>query len=103
VVGPPVAAIAERRLIDRLLRARAFTATMAVPLTDLPFAEQRRLQRLREQGVIREDTPGAYYLDGPALADHWSHRRHRIAAFAIVLVVIWLVMTALLFVMTGAR
>ena len=101
MVGPPVAAIAERLLLDRLLRARAFTAATAVPLTDLPFAQQRRLERLRQAGVIREETPGAYYLDGPALADHWSNRRPRIA-FAIV-VVIALAMATLLFVLSGPR
>ncbi len=101
MVGPPVAAIAERLLFARLLRARAFTAATAVPLTDLPFAQQRRLERLRQAGVIREDTPGAYYLDGPALADHWSNRRHRIAL--IVLGAILLVMAALLFVLSGPR
>ena len=81
VVAPPVAAIAEHRLIDRLLRARAFSTATAVPLADLSFVEQRRLEQLCEFGVVIQAGSGAYYLDGPGLADHWygRHRRLRVA------------------------
>jgi hypothetical protein len=75
----PPRAIAERRLIDRLMRARAFRAADAQPLSDLHWIEARRLPRLVRAGVIREDTPGRYYLDGPALADRLLSRRRRLA------------------------
>ena len=79
-------AIAERRLIDRLLRARAFTPDSSVPLTDLRWLESRRLQRLLGKGVIREHAPGRYYLDGPALADRFAFLRvARIIALIVVI------------------
>jgi len=79
-------AIAERRLIDRLLRARAFTPDNSVPLTDLRWLESRRLQRLLGKGVIREHAPGRYYLDGPALADRFAFLRvARIIALIVVI------------------
>ena len=84
-------AAAERRLIERLMRARAFTAADAQPLPDLRFLEARRLPRLIRAGVVREDTPGRYYLDGPALADRMLWRRRLLA---IVIVVIMLMMMA---------
>lgn len=71
----PAGAIAERRLIDRLLRARAFTPDTAQPLEDLRWVEGRRLQRLIAKHVILEPQPGRYYLDGPALADRFASLR----------------------------
>jgi hypothetical protein len=88
----PPGAIAERRLIDRLMRARAFSAANAQPLSDLRWIEQRRLQRLVRVGVIREETPGRYYLDGPALADRLLSRRRRVA---IAVTAVLLIMMAL--------
>jgi hypothetical protein len=81
----PPGPIAERRLIERLMRARAFTSADAQPLTGLGPIEQRRLPRLIRAGVIREDAPGRYYLDGPALADRQLWRRRRLAIMMAVL------------------
>jgi hypothetical protein len=81
----PPGPVAERRLIERLMRVRAFTAADAQPLTGLGPIEQRRLPRLIQGGVIREDAPGRYYLDGPALADRLLWRRRRLAIMMAVL------------------
>ena len=91
----PVGVIVERRLIERLLRAEALGPATAQPLSDLRWVERRRLGRLQDAGVVREGTPGRYYLDGPALADHLSRRRRRLL-IAIVLVVAAAVVVLLL-------
>jgi hypothetical protein len=80
-------AVAERRLVDRLLRASAFTVATAVPLADLRMVEQRRLARLRRIGVILQTASGAFYLDGPALANRFRQRRRQ-AAVAIIVVLL---------------
>ena len=84
----PPGAIAERRLIERLMRARAFTPDSSQPLVDLRWVETRRLQRLLGKGIIREHAPGRYYLDGPALADRFAFLRvvRAIALIAVVLI-----------------
>ena|SRR5579862_3659125 len=81
-------AAAERRLIDRLLRARAFTAMTAASLTELSRIEQRCLERLQRVGVVLQAASGAFYVDGPALADRFQQRRHQaaIAIFAVLLI-----------------
>ena len=89
-------AVAERRLIDRLMRARAFTAADAQPLPDLRRIEARHLPRLIRAGVIREGAPGRYYLDGPVLADRLLSRRRRLA---IALTSVMLIMMALFILM----
>jgi hypothetical protein len=54
VPAVPVGAIAERRLIRRLLKADAVRSEAAQPLENLRWAQQRRLERLIDLGVIRE-------------------------------------------------
>jgi len=83
----PAGAIAERRLIDRLLRGRAFTPDTAQPLADLRWVEGRRLQRLLAKHVILEPQPGRYYLDGPALADRLAWQRW-VKAIALVCIIL---------------
>ena len=95
-------AAAERRLIERLMRARAFTAADAQPLSDLRFLEARRLPRLIRTGVVREDTPGRYYLDGPALADRMQFRR-RLLAIAITSVMLIMMALLVMTMQTAAR
>ncbi len=89
----PVALIAERRLITRLMRADAVSAAGAQRLDDLPWFQSRRLVRLMSKGVVREAQPGTYYLNAPALADHLQSRRRRVAlAMAVVLALLALSM-----------
>src|SRR5437899_2444048 len=63
----PAGLIAERRLIQRLLRSNAVAPAEAQPLADLRGAESGRLARLIGIGVVRESPPGRYYLSAPAL------------------------------------
>jgi hypothetical protein len=79
----PYGLIAERRLVDRLLRANAVTSSRAQPLELQRGIERRRLKRLLDSGVIREASPERYYLDAPALADRLASRR-RFAAIAMI-------------------
>jgi hypothetical protein len=82
----PVGLIAERRVIMRLMRADAVSVANAQPLEGLRWLQARRLQRLIAKGVVRETSPGIYYLSAPDLAAHMTVRRHRAAvAMAIVL------------------
>jgi hypothetical protein len=84
--APPYGAIAERRLIQRLLAADAVRADSAHALDHLRAIEQRRLRRLISAGVVREAGGGRYYLDPPALAARMASRRVRvmIAMFVVV-------------------
>jgi hypothetical protein len=88
----PVGLIAERRLITRLMHADAMTAANAQSLHGLPWFQERRLKRLLAKGVIRETSPGNYYLSAPELASHLTARRHR-AAVAIAIVLILFALT----------
>ena len=88
--APPYGAIAERRIIQQMLRTNALTASTAQGLELRRSVDHRRLRRLIGEGVVREATPGRYYLDAPALADHLDSRRRR-------LLVAWLVLIALAF------
>ena len=91
----PAGAIAERRLIERLMRARAFTPDSSQPLVDLRWIEARRLQRLLRQGVICEHAPDRYYLDGTALADRYASRRLRAAVAMAIVILLMLAMGVL--------
>jgi hypothetical protein len=75
----PVALIAERHVVMRLMRAGAVSADTARPLDGLRWVEARRLKRLLEAGVVHESPPGRYYLDPPALADRLTSQRRRAA------------------------
>jgi hypothetical protein len=84
----PAAAIAERRLIDRLLRADAVRPASGIVLDGLRWIEQRRLAKLVALGVVRPEEGGRYYLSAPALADRMRARRLRlVVALAIVVLV----------------
>ena len=82
----PCGAIAERRLIERLLKADAVGAGTSQPLENLRWIEDRRLRRLIALGVVREAAAGRYYLYAPALAKRMASRRLRllIAMLAVV-------------------
>ena len=84
MVAPPVALIAERRVILRLMRAGAVSGETARPLDNLRWMQARRLKRLVDAGVVQEARPGRYYLNVPALADHMTARRQRAALLLVV-------------------
>lgn len=66
-------------------------ASTAQPLDQLRRIESRRL-RLVGRGVIREASPGRYYLDAPSLADRMATRR-RVAAIAVLIMTAGLLLT----------
>lgn len=71
----------------RLMHADAVSAANAQPLDGLRWLQARRLARLVAKGVVREASPGRYYLSIPDLATHMTMRRHRVAvAMALVFV-----------------
>jgi hypothetical protein len=91
----PPGAVAERRLVDRLLRANAISPAAGVPLDGLRRADARRLRKLVALGVIREEDGGRYYLFAPALADRLRSRHRRIAAVLLIVVLLMLLAVAL--------
>jgi hypothetical protein len=96
----PPAAAAERRLIDRLLRANAMSPAAGVVVDNLRWVEQRRLAKLVMLGVIREEDGGRYYLFAPALADRLRSRRMRLV---IAMMIVVLVMLAAAVMAPGVR
>ena len=73
------------------MRANAVSPETATPLDDLRWIQARRLTRLVDAGVIREPTPGRYYLEIPALAEHQTARRQRAALLMLLLMAAMLV------------
>ncbi|MBZ5557779.1 MAG: hypothetical protein LAO77_10950 [Acidobacteriia bacterium] len=93
--GVPAGAIAERRLIQRLLKADAVRSDSAQPLENLRWVQQRRLERLIGLGVIREASAGRYYLYPPALADRMAARRVRVVMALLAVITALALMTGL--------
>jgi hypothetical protein len=90
----PAAAIAERRLIDRLLRADAVSPAAGIVLDGLRWVEQRRLAKLVSLGVVREEDGGRYYIYAPALADRIRTRRIRLVVAVMTVIVLMLIVVA---------
>ena len=66
---------AERRLIEHLRRAGATSPSTACPLPELHGLEEGRLERFLAAGVIREPSPGSYYVDETLYASFRRDRR----------------------------
>ena len=94
----PYRAIAERRLLDRLLQSNAVWPGSGQPLDGLRAIERRTLRRLVTSGVIREEGAGRYYLYAPAYAALKHSRRQRF-----VLALIFVVVAAMLVAVFGGR
>jgi hypothetical protein len=63
-----VLAAAEQRLIQRLTAKGATSPDSAIALDPLDADERGRCEHLLQTGVLREATPGHFYLDEIALA-----------------------------------
>jgi hypothetical protein len=83
----PSGLIAERRIIQRLLRSNAVAPGGAQPLAGLRESEHARLSQLVGDGVIRAVPPDRYYLDPPALGDYWFGARRKRAIIIVAIVV----------------
>ena len=75
--APIVAALtrAERRVVNRLRRARATSQARAVALPELRMLEERRLERLKEVGVICDAGEGRYWVDEAKYETYRDDRR----------------------------
>jgi hypothetical protein len=75
----------ERETVAAFRRARAVSPESAQPLYAIGVEESRAVARLRRRAVLREASPGAWYLDEPS----WTaceRNRHRLAAVMLVIV-----------------
>ena len=85
-MAPPYGRIAERRILQQLLRANAVAPSSAHGVELRRALEHRRLKRLVGSGLIVEATPGRYYVDAPRLAEYLDHRRRRVIAASLALI-----------------
>ena len=83
---------AERRLIEHLRRAGATSPATACPLPELHGLEEGRLERFLTAGVIREPSPGAYYVDETLYATFRRDRRALVVGVFGVLLAVLLVL-----------
>jgi len=82
----PSGMIADRRIIQRLLRSNAVAPDGAQPLAGLGENETARLAQLVSDGVVRAVAPDRYYLDAPALGDYWFGVRRKRALIIVAIV-----------------
>lgn len=81
--------IAERRLVEQLLRANAVTPANAQPLELRRGTQRRRLKQLIALGVIRDAGSDRFYLDAPALAQRMASQRQNAALAVLVLILLF--------------
>jgi hypothetical protein len=91
----PAGLIAERRIIQRLLRSNAVAPEGAQPLPGLRRIESSRLSRLIGHGVVQQVPPDRYYLNAPVLGDYWFGIRRKRAALLVTIVVAVLIVIVL--------
>ena len=78
-------AAARRRVLNTLRGANATAPDRARAIEGLDRMARKQLERLVADGVIRQASPGHYYLDEPALAV-WEREQRRKALIAIVVI-----------------
>ncbi|MDP9278847.1 MAG: hypothetical protein M3P00_05445 [Gemmatimonadota bacterium] len=67
----------EREVVDDFRAAGAVTPSTAQSYTALGFGQTRAMKRLHESAVIREASPGLYYLDEEVWIAVRRNRRRR--------------------------
>ena len=78
----------DRETVDAFRRAGAVSAEHAQPLYAIGLTESHAVARLRRRAVLREASPGAWYLDEPSWeAARCTRRRLALAMIAIALIV----------------
>lgn len=95
VMGAAVVAIIikkEKDLVAYMRAQNALSPATARSLNDLQVNDKRTLGRLRTEGVIREASPGVYYLDEEIWLVRDSKRRKRALIVIAVLAVIFIVL-----------
>ena len=86
---------AERRIVRRLREEGAVSPGAAEPLDELRGLQRRRLPRMIARGIVREASPGRYYLDEDAWDSYRSQQLRLALALAGVMLLVGLVMFAL--------
>ncbi|HEX3533031.1 MAG TPA: hypothetical protein VHT23_02350 [Gemmatimonadaceae bacterium] len=80
----------EREVVDDFRAAGALTPSTAQSYTAMGFGESRAVKRLHREAVIREASPGLYYLDEEVWNAVRSNRRRRALMVGSLLVLIFL-------------
>lgn len=93
-MGASVAAVLiakERHIVDAYQRAGATSPDAAVTPASLGVDERLAFRKLVGHAVLRETTPGTYYVDEPSWRALRSLRRRLVLVFLLVAIVIALV------------
>jgi hypothetical protein len=80
----------EREVVDDFRAAGALTPSTAQSYTAMGFGESRAVKRLHREAVIREVSPGLYYLDEEVWIAVRRNRRRRGIMIGLVLALIFL-------------
>jgi hypothetical protein len=80
----------ERQVVDDFRAAGALTPSTAQSYAALGFGEARAIKRLHDSAVIREASPGLYYLDEEVWIAVRHNRRRRGVIVASIFALIFL-------------
>jgi hypothetical protein len=80
----------ERQVVDDFRAAGALTPSTAQSYAALGFGEARAIKRLHDSAVIREASPGLYYLDEEVWIAVGRNRRRRGVIVASIFALIFL-------------
>ena len=80
----------EREVVDDFRAAGALTPSTAQSYTAMGFGESRAVKRLHREAVIREASPGLYYLDEEVWTAVRASRRRRALMIGSVIVLIFI-------------
>jgi hypothetical protein len=78
----------ERQVVDDFRAAGAITPSTAQSYAAMGFGETRAIKRLHDSAVIREASPGLYYLDEEVWTAVRRNRRRRAVLVGSVLALI---------------
>ena len=84
----------EREVVDDFRAAGALTPATAQSYAAMGFGPTRAMKRLHDSAVIREASPGLYYLDEEVWIAVSRNRRRRAVMIVSVLVLIFLGLAA---------
>jgi hypothetical protein len=80
-----VVGAARNRVIRYFRTAEATTPANAIPAPDVPRYVHRQFEMFLRAGVVREASPGRYYLDEVALAEFFAAIRRRLLGIFLVM------------------
>jgi len=80
----------EREVVDDFRAAGALTPSTAQSYAGMGFGQTRAIKRLHDSAVIREASPGLYYLDEEVWTAVRRNRRRRALMIGSVLVLIFI-------------